>query len=110
MYRSILPFASSDFRYQSVIKFIQAFNNHLGLSNNRHEIGIAVPAWNDVPMEVIWKPRARRFAEVEPDIVSVRTHHPIEHVDQPGDRFDRFGSFFSAQFTQGTDVRTGRDE
>src|ERR1039457_768957 len=41
------------------------------VSDNRHEIGITVPAWHDMNMQVIFHPRPGRLAQIDAHIEAV---------------------------------------
>ena len=39
-------------RHQEVIEGVEGLGNYLGVAEDRHEIGIAVPAWHDMPVQM----------------------------------------------------------
>ena len=57
---------------EPVVEFVEALDDHLGLAEHRHEVGVAVPPGDDVPVQVAGQPRAGRLAQVQPDVVALR--------------------------------------
>ena len=57
---------------QPIVKLGQALDDHLGLAQHGHEVGVAVPPRDDVPVEMAGQAGAGRLAEVQPDIVTLR--------------------------------------
>ena len=94
---------------KSVVKLVQTFDDHLRMGQNRHEIRIAIPAGNDMPVQVSRQAGTRRLALVEPDIVSLRLEHPIEDGRHPPNRLDRLQQVRALQLTAVfPDAHTGR--
>ena len=63
---------------------------------DRHEVGVAVPAGHDVPVEMSGEAGTGGLALVQPDIITLRAEHPIEdqrHPAQDLDRLDEVGPF-----------------
>ena len=50
---------------------------HLRVGEHGHEIGVAVPTGDDVPVEVVGQARAGGPALVQPDVVTLGAEHPI---------------------------------
>src|SRR5947209_20348990 len=48
-------------RHEPVVEFEQALDDDLGLAQDRHEVGVAIPARDDVPVEVSGEPGAGRL-------------------------------------------------
>src|SRR3954451_19134869 len=60
--------AGCQFQCQAVVEFVQALDVHLGLSQDRHEIRVADPPRDDMPMEMTGKAGACGFPLIQPDI------------------------------------------
>src|SRR5579871_2689568 len=85
---------------EPVVELEQAFDDHLGLAEHGHEVGVAVPAGDDVPVEVPRQPRAGGAAEVQADVVALGLHHPVEDPDDPPERLDRPGQLRALQLVE----------
>ena len=64
------------------------------------KIGVATPTRDDVNMEMIRYPRARAFADVDPDVESLSFHHlPQQFLPAHHER-EKFGNFILAEIAQ----------
>ena len=50
----------------------ELFRQHARLADDGHEVGVAVPAWDDVHVQVVEDPGARGLAEVDAHVEAVR--------------------------------------
>ncbi len=51
----------ADFLDQSIIEFVQALHEHFRLPDHRHEVGVTIPPWHDMPVKMAGKARPRGF-------------------------------------------------
>ena len=71
------PFRSpvAKFGLQMVVERLQRLGNHPHVLQEGHEIRVAVPPRDEMPMQVAGEPRSRRPPEIESDVKAVRTQH-----------------------------------
>ena len=74
---------------ESIVELVQALDDDLGLAQDRHEVGVSVPARDDVPVEMSGQSGPGRLPLVQPDVVTLRPEHPIEDHGHPAHRLDR---------------------
>ena len=58
--------------HQQVIQRVERLHDHLDVGQHRHEVGVAVPARHDVPVQVARQPGPGDPAQVQADVVAVR--------------------------------------
>ena len=62
-------------------RLVERLDDDALVGQHRHEVVVAGPARDDVPVEVVGDPRARGAAEVHPDVHPVRRVHRLHHRD-----------------------------
>src|SRR6478672_2111216 len=60
-----------------LVGHLQVFGNDARLADDRDEVGVADPSWDDVQVKVLLDPRARRLAEVQADVVTIGPVHGV---------------------------------
>ena len=63
-----------DKSFQSAVGVVEPFGDDSHVGDNRHEVSIALPARDDVNMQVIIDASAGRLADVHPDVKPLRAH------------------------------------
>ena len=58
-------------RTQAIVSREESLRNNPDVGDNAHEIGVAVPARDDMAMEVIVDPGTGRLPQIYPDIESL---------------------------------------
>ena len=58
----------------------KGFRHTADVANDRHKVVVANPAGNNVKMQMICDPGARRDSKIESDIESVRTHQVLQQI------------------------------
>ncbi len=58
---------------ESSVRLLQAFWQYFGISQHGEKIRVAVPAGNDVQMQVAGHTGTRRMAKIHADVESIRT-------------------------------------
>ena len=79
--------------HQQIVQRIQRLHDNLGVGQYRHEIGVAMPAWDDVPVQVARQSRASGVAEVQTNVVAVGVHQFVEYADHAPQGFHRLQQF-----------------
>jgi hypothetical protein len=87
----------------------QCLRDDHGIGQNRHEIGVAEPAWDDVDVEVLENSRASNFAEVDADVEAVGFHELGEGVLATASEFHQIGHLFVGEAIHVTDLFVGND-
>lgn len=59
----------------------QGLGDDLGVGENRHEVRIPHPTGNDVQMQVTRDPSPGPLSQVDPQVVSMRSHDEVESGD-----------------------------
>ena len=88
------------FLHEPVIEFVQALDDDLGLPQDRHEIGVAVPARHDMPVEMPGQAGTGGLALIQADIITLRAEHPIEDHGHPADDLDRLDQVRALELAQ----------
>src|SRR5437764_4215317 len=65
-------------RRQQVVQRVERLDDDLDVGQDGHEVGVAVPARDDVPVEVAGKARPGGVPQVQPDVVAVGVHQLVE--------------------------------
>lgn len=63
------------------------------MRNNGHEVGIAIPAGDQVQVHVAGQAGASASTEVQPCVKAVWLHHPLESLDTAIEDFYGFNAF-----------------
>src|SRR4051812_9486125 len=62
---------------QEVVECLEGLDDHAGVGDGGHEVGVALPAGDDVPVEVAGQAGAGGAAEVQADVVAVGAHQAV---------------------------------
>src|SRR5215470_3076315 len=57
-----------EMRSQPIVAFEQMLGHYFCFRHDRHEIGIAIPAWHHMPMQVVLNARPGAAAQIHPQI------------------------------------------
>lgn len=80
---------------------------HPDITQHRHEIVVAFPAWNNVKVQMRFDARARRLAEVVSEVKSVGFHAFAKNGDAPLTHPEQLGALFFSQFFEIPHVTMG---
>ncbi len=75
-----------------------------------HEVDVAVPAGDDVGVDMAGDSGAGDFTDVDADVEALGVHGAIEGVLAEDEEFHDFGAFLGAAFGEGGGVAVGGDE
>ena len=78
----------------------QCFRHDDRVPQDRHEVGVALPARHDVNVQVPGDAGARDFAQVDPDVEPIRFHHARERVLAAPRELQQIRQFFVRQPVQ----------
>ena len=71
---------------QSIVAVEQMLRHHPGLADDGHEIGIALPARHDVPVQMVFDAGTGALAEIHSQIDSARLQHLAHDVHRAAQR------------------------
>ena len=71
--------------------------DYLGTAQYGHEIGIAVPSWNEVEVDMFVDPRSRHLAKIESCVVTLRIYQIIKRFYRKLKDMHHFRKLFGRQ-------------
>ena len=80
------------------------------VAEDGHEVDVAVPAGDDVGVDVAGDAGAGDFADVDADVEALRIHGTFEGVLAEHEEFHDFGALFGGAFGERGGVPVGGDE
>src|SRR6516225_2920505 len=87
-------------RGQEVVEGLERLNNNFCIRQNRHKVGIAVPAGNQVPVKMSGQAGTGGGAEVDANVEAVGAHDFLQELDHAVQGLHGFQSFGGIQFAQ----------
>ena len=95
---------------QLPIGLLQALGDDFGVIENRHKIGVAVPAGDDVEMKVAVDPSSSGAPQIHTQIETVRLHNNPKRSECFFDQFPKLKSLLLGELTQLSNVPVGSDQ
>ena len=78
------------------------FRDYPGIGDNRHEVAVSLPAWNDVTVDVVVNPGTSHLPDVRPYIKSGWLEHFSQYLDTVADYLDML-----VELLRGQPLQTG---
>ena len=91
-------------------RFFDGLGDDADISEDGGEVHVAVPAGDDVGVDVARDAGAGAFADVKADVVALGVHGQGEGLLAEGEEFHDLGAFFGGEFDGGRGVAVGSDE
>ena len=92
------------------VGFFDGLGDDADIADDGHEINVAVPARDDVAVDVAGDACAGALADVEADVVALGVHGEGEGLLAEGEEFHDLGAFIGGEFDGGWGVAIGGDE
>ena len=89
---------------QGLPKGVERLRDHPNARQHRHEVGVPGPAGNNMPVEMVGQPRARRPPQVQSYIESVRLQNLLQEQDHPRDGLGQGKLLLRAELFQPSEV------
>src|SRR3989338_3187672 len=65
-----------------IVAFKKMLRDHLNLRNYRHKVGISLPTWNHVPVEMVFHPGPGRASQIHSEINTAGLKHLEDYINR----------------------------
>ncbi len=96
--------------FEETKRFFDGLGDDADIADDGHEIDIAVPAGDDVGVDMPGYAGTGDFADIDADVETLGVHGAVECSLAEDDEFHDFGSFLYCAFGEGWGVAVGGDQ